>query len=117
MYTYEPVYGCMCEANSKKFSFQEGNMATALNSPANFGPLVVYNKETYGDRSRNGLEKCETTLDTSETVAVILTFNHVLDLTYPSSYGQLLAVYQELILCEKVDFSNLSATKCLENLL
>ena len=83
---YEPVYGCICEVNSKKFSFQEGNMATALNSSANFGPQVVYNDEAYGDRSRKSLEVCETTLDTSETVAaVILTFNYVLDLTYPSS--------------------------------
>ncbi|XP_065668638.1 uncharacterized protein LOC136088583 [Hydra vulgaris] len=68
-----------------------------LRVPSLYGPQVIYNKTEYGVRSRSGVEMdVQPLISTCEMVVVLMAVYYLLDLTYPSCFGQLLGCLQDI---------------------
>ncbi|XP_065675478.1 uncharacterized protein LOC136091699 [Hydra vulgaris] len=65
--------------------------------PSSYGPQVIFNHKEYGIRSRHGLEMdTQPLVSTSEMVVILVIVYYLLDLSYPSCFGQLLGFFQEI---------------------
>ena len=65
--------------------------------PSSYGPQVIFNHKEYGIRSRQGLEMdIQPLVSASEMVVTLVIVYYLLDLPYPSCFGQLLGFFQEI---------------------
>ena len=64
---------------------------------SSYGPQVIFNHKEYGIRSRQGLEMdIQPLVSISEMVVTLVIVYYLLDLSYPSCFGQLLGFFQEI---------------------
>lgn len=67
--------------------------------PALFGPQVVYNYQSFGVRDRSGqILRASPLVTANGLIGAILSVYYLLDLSYPSAYGQVLGFLQESVL-------------------
>ncbi|XP_065681362.1 uncharacterized protein LOC136095060 [Hydra vulgaris] len=78
---------------------ESDDLVDELKIPAKYGPQVLFNSKQYGVRSRSGCEMISTDLQTiNEVLCVIVNIYYLLDLSYPSSFSQLMGLFQEMLL-------------------
>nr|XP_047129647.1 uncharacterized protein LOC124809555 [Hydra vulgaris] len=94
----------ICSKKAKDVLFKKSesdDLLDELKIPAKYGPQVLYNSTQYGVRSRSGCEMINTDLRTiKEVLCVIVCIYYLLDLSYPSSFSQLMGLFQEMLLNE-----------------
>ncbi|XP_065655434.1 uncharacterized protein LOC136081674 isoform X2 [Hydra vulgaris] len=73
---------------------ESDDLVDELKIPAKYGPQVLFNSTQYGVQSRSGCEMISTDLRTiKEVLCVIVSIYYLLDLSYPSSFSQLMGLF------------------------
>ncbi|XP_065661317.1 uncharacterized protein LOC136084689 isoform X2 [Hydra vulgaris] len=106
----ESLLVLQCKLGSKKakdllFKKSESDdLVDELKIPAKYGPQVLFNSTQYGVHSRSGCEMISTDLRTiKEVLCVIVSIYYLLDLSYPSSFSQLMGLFHEMLLNESFE--------------